>query len=81
MAGGGLYGRESSSEAGLGARALEFGHAHPLESPGYTATMVRLEERLGRADMLATQQRDGILAVRAATLHKQELMGKSGGRT
>ena len=60
----------------MGARALEFGHAHPLESPGYAATMVRLEERLGRADMLATQQRDGILAVRAATTHKRELMGK-----
>ena len=51
----------------MGARALEFGHAHPIESPGYAATMVRLEERLVRADMLATQQRDGILAVRAAT--------------
>ena len=60
----------------MGARALEFGHAHPLESPGYAATMVRLEERLGRADMLAGQQRDGILAVRAATLHKRELVGK-----
>ncbi len=43
----------------MGARALEFGHAHPLESPGYAATMVRLEERLVRADQLATQQRDG----------------------
>ena len=60
----------------MGARALEFGHAHPLESPGYAATMVKLEERLGRADMLATQQRDGILAVRAATRHKRELVGK-----
>jgi hypothetical protein len=60
----------------MGARALEFGHAHPLESAGYAATMVRLEERLGRADMLATQQRDGILAVRAATGHKRELVGK-----
>ena len=60
----------------MGARALEFGHAHSLESPGYAATMVRPEERLGRADMLATQQRDGILAVRAATLHKRELVGK-----
>jgi hypothetical protein len=60
----------------MGARALEFGHAHPLESPGYAATIVRLEERLGRADMLATQQRDGILAVRAAAGHKRELMGK-----
>jgi hypothetical protein len=57
----------------MGARALEFGHAHPLESPGYVATITRLEERMGRADMLATQQRDGILAVRAATRHKREL--------
>jgi hypothetical protein len=47
---------------------------HPIESPGYAATMVRLEERLVRADMLATQQRDGILAVRAATRHKRELV-------
>jgi len=60
----------------MGARALEFGHAHPLESPGYAATIVKLEERLVRADMLATQQRDGILAVRAATMHKRELVGK-----
>ncbi len=60
----------------MGNRALEFGHAHPLESPGYAATMVRLEERLVRADMLATQQRDGILAERAAAGHKQELIGK-----
>ncbi len=58
----------------MGARALEFGHAHPLESPGYAATMVRLEERLVRGDQLATQQRDGILAVRAATRHKRDLM-------
>lgn len=57
----------------MAARALEFGHAHPLESPGYAATMVRLEERLVRADMLASQQRDGILAVRAATRRKREL--------
>lgn len=60
----------------VGARALEFGHAHPLESPGYAATMVKLEERLVRADMLATQQRDGILAVRAATGYKRDLIGK-----
>jgi hypothetical protein len=58
----------------MGARALEFGHAHPLASPGYAATMVRVEERLVRADLLATQQRDGILAAQAATARKRELV-------
>jgi hypothetical protein len=57
----------------MGRRALEFGRAHPDTSPGYTAALTRLEERLGRADTLAGQQRQGMLEVRAATARKHEL--------
>jgi hypothetical protein len=57
----------------MGTRALDFSHAHPGASPGYTAAVARLEERLARADQLAAQQRAGQLEVRAATARKVEL--------
>jgi hypothetical protein len=57
----------------MGTRALEFSRAHPDASPGYTAAVARLEERLARADQLAAQQRAGQLEVRAATARKVEL--------
>lgn len=57
----------------MGNRALKFSRVHPDASPGYTATMTRFEERLARADHLATQQREGIIEVRAATARKHEL--------
>lgn len=57
----------------MGWRALEFSRAHPDASPGYTAALARLEERLNRAKGLAAQQRDGIIQSRTATLRKQEL--------
>ena len=57
----------------MGTRALEFSRAHPDASPGYAAAVARLEERLARADLLATQQRQGLLEVRAATARKLEL--------
>ena len=50
----------------MGTRALDFSRAHPDASPGYTAAVTRLEERLARAEQLATQQREGTLQVRAA---------------
>ena len=57
----------------MGTRALDFSRAHPDASPGYTAAVTRLEERLARANELAGQQRDGLLEVRAATARKFEL--------
>ena len=57
----------------MGTRALDFSRAHPDASPGYTAAVARLEERLARANELAGQQRDGLLEVRAATARKFEL--------
>jgi hypothetical protein len=57
----------------MGARALDFSRAHPDASPGYTAAMTRLEERLARGEQLASQQREGQLEVRAATARKAEL--------
>ena len=57
----------------MGTRALDFSRAHPDASPGYTAAVTRLEERLARAEQLATQQREGTLQVRAATARKREL--------
>ena len=57
----------------MGKRALDFSRAHPDASPGYTATVTRLEERLVRAERLVLQQREGTLQVRAATARKREL--------
>ena len=60
----------------MGSRALGFSIAHPDASPGYAATLARLEERLARARQLVTLQRDGIAQVRAATVTKRELRRK-----
>jgi hypothetical protein len=60
----------------MGRRALEFSRAHPDASPGYAAALARLEERLGRAQQLAVQQREGLAAVHAATKRKRELRRK-----
>lgn len=57
----------------MGKRALEWSRAHADPSPGYAAAVSRLEERLKLAEVLASQQRDGILEVRRATKRKHEL--------
>ncbi len=57
----------------MGTRALNFSRAHQDGSPGYLAAVSRLEERLARAEQLATQQRDGILEVRSSTAQKRDL--------
>ena len=57
----------------MGKSARDFSRGHPDESPGYIAALAMLAERLGRIDHLADQQRDGQLAVRAATVRKREL--------
>ena len=57
----------------MGTRALNFSRAHQDASPGYLAAVSRLEERLARAEQLATQQRDGIIEVRSSTAQKRDL--------
>ncbi len=57
----------------MGTRVLDFSRTHPDASAGYTAALTRLEALLGRADELASRQRDGLLEVRAATSRKREL--------
>ena len=57
----------------MATRALEFSRAHLDPSPGYTAALARLEDRLARVDHLAAEQREGTLAARAATERKDEL--------
>ncbi len=57
----------------MGKRALKFSQDHPDPSPGYAAALARLENRLARAQQLATQQLEGILEVRAATAQKIKL--------
>ena len=57
----------------MGRRALEFSRAHPDESPGYTGALAQLEEQLTRSEQLATQQREGVVEVRAASARKRDL--------
>ena len=64
---------KSRRKTEMGKRALNFSQAHPDPSPGYAAALARLENRLARAEDLATQQLEGILQVRAATAQKREL--------
>jgi flagellar biosynthesis/type III secretory pathway ATPase len=57
----------------MGARALEFSRAHPVDSPGYATTLKQLEEQLARSEQLAKEQERGTTEVRAATARKSEL--------
>jgi len=57
----------------MGKSALEFSRQHPDPSPGFTAAVALLQERLARADQLARQQIDGRSEVHAATARKREL--------
>jgi len=57
----------------MGARALGFSKAHPDESQGYITVVAQLEQLLTRADQLDRRQREGVVAVRAATARKQDL--------
>ena len=57
----------------MATRALDFSRAHGDPSPGYAAAVARLEQRLARAQQLATQQREGILEVRSSSEQKRDL--------
>jgi hypothetical protein len=65
--------RHVSSRLEMGARALEFSRAHPVDSPGYATTLKQLEEQLARSNQLAKEQERGTTEVRAATARKDEL--------
>jgi hypothetical protein len=64
---------ESRRKIEMGARALEFSHAHPDSEPGAAEAVARLEQLVMRANETAAVQRDGIIRVRAASTRKQEL--------
>ena len=64
---------ESRRKIEMGARALEFSHAHPDSEPGATEAVARLEQLVMRANETAAVQRDGIIRVHAASTRKKEL--------
>jgi hypothetical protein len=57
----------------MGARALEFSEAHPVDSPGYATAVQQLKEQLARAEQLGKEQERGITEVHAATARRNEL--------
>ncbi len=65
--------RRVSRRLEMGARALEFSEAHPVDSPGYATAVQQLEEQLARAEQLGKEQERGTTEVRAATARKEEL--------
>jgi len=57
----------------MGARVREFSRAHPSDDPSHTTLLGRLEDRLNRADALATQERAGRIEERAGKARRDEL--------
>jgi hypothetical protein len=57
----------------MGDRALNFSRAHPDASPGYTAALTGLEQRLTKAQQLARVQQEGINQRKAANARKNHL--------
>jgi hypothetical protein len=55
------------------ARVREFSRAHPSDDPGYAVVLGRLEERLARAEAIATRQVKGTAEARAAQTRRREL--------
>jgi hypothetical protein len=54
-------------------RVRDFCRANPSDAPGYTEALQQLEERLARAEALATQQDSGVLTERGSTKGKSVL--------
>jgi hypothetical protein len=57
----------------MGRRAFAFSRAHPDGNPGYETALAALGSMLDRADLLADQQRNGVVDVSIATRRKNEL--------
>jgi hypothetical protein len=60
----------------MATRVRDFARAHPFGEPSYPQWLERLEERLARADALAAQQRDGLIAARGAVFRRGDLRKK-----
>jgi hypothetical protein len=58
---------------GTGKSSHDFAIAHPFTDPGQIALVDGLGADLTRARAMVTQQRSGLLDVRAATAHRKEL--------
>src|SRR6267378_682151 len=54
-------------------RVRDFIRAHRTDGAGEATALTRLEELIQRADALATQQRAGVVATRAATMQREGL--------
>ena len=54
-------------------RVRDFIRAHRTDGAGEATALTRLEELIQRADVLAAQQRAGVVATRAATRQRQQL--------
>jgi hypothetical protein len=65
--------RHVSLRLEMGARALEFSTAHPLDSPGYATALKELQELLALGNQLAEEQERGTTEFRAATARRREL--------
>ena len=57
----------------MGARVLKFNSANPDSDAGYNVTAAKLEQLMQQADAAAAAQREGLVAVRAASARKEEL--------
>ena len=64
---------QSRRKIEMGTRALAFSRARPDTEPGYAAAAAKLEQLVARSVQGATAQREGIVAVRAATARKLAL--------
>jgi len=53
--------------------ALEFASGHPIDDPGFAATIKRLEAALAQADALGIQVEDGRSGERSATVQRRNL--------
>ena len=54
-------------------RVRDFIRANRTDGAGEATALTRLEELIQRADVLAAQQRAGVVATRAATMQREEL--------
>lgn len=57
----------------MAAGVRDFIRAHPGDGASYASGLSHFEERLVRAEALATQQRSGLIAARAASARRKEL--------
>ena len=57
----------------MGARVEQFNGTHPDTDPGYSIAAEKLRQLVQQATAAAAAQRDGLVAVRAASARKEEL--------